>query len=170
MLQSITRIALPALFLASAASAQQFESWTTTTDGWNVFLNNKTGGCFAEYEDAAGNVLQIGTEAGLFFGGESTQFGFLAIYIPGSGSDGAVGPVTVDLGPETYEAAAHTVSRDGYVGGYIVGKDQQFEKSLGDRREMVVTGPNYKTTVNLLNLGTAEAMEVVKTCQRRKGG
>ena len=43
------------------------------------------------------------------------------------------------------------------------------EKSLGDRRKIVVADPNYKTTLTLLNLGTAEAMEVVKTCQNRKG-
>ena len=158
-----------AAFAAIAVAAQPFEP-KGSTEGWNIFFNEKTKGCFAEHQTPEGAVLQMGTQANMI-GVEGTNFGFLAIYVPAAldVAPGEARPVTFEFGDGLFGGTAIGVARDGYSGGYAVADSEGFFEEIAAQQTMTVN-PGTERAFEVDLTGTRSAIEAVRACQAEMGG
>ncbi len=168
-----------ALLLATCAAAMAFGAAQAQTiqprgsaGGWNVFLNEKTMGCFIQRETAQGIFLQIGTEAALMEMSPDDPIGFLSIWLPGPAPENAnpAELVVVRIGPNTYIGAAARGQREGFHGGTIVATGSTLGFDLRNRRNMTIfstSGAEIEVRLNASNI--SEALDALGACQSSVG-
>lgn len=159
--------------LFATAAAADVENWRSMPDGFNIFYNSATDGCFAELQTDQGYVVHIGTEAELYSGAKSASAGFLAVYAPGDLGDGHTGDmslVDVAINGRDYPMIAVDVKRDGYTGGFIVGRAEDLRPELEKMREMQILTPDATVTINASSLDIPAALDQVQTCQEQRKG
>lgn len=134
--------------------------------GWNVFVNETRGTCFAE-RVLETSVLQMGIT-------EPAIFAYLGIFTqaPTEAESGRVEQVELLIGErrfvgEVTEAAGNIPG--GFSGGYIVSQDLGFIEALGAGSSMTATvGDRPPLEIDLT--GTAEAIEAVRACNAAQLG
>lgn len=156
--------------LATPLAAQPFDA-KGDAGGWNIFFNQKTGGCFIERETDQGYVMQIGTEAGMLGEGPSDSYGFFALYVPGEAPevDSDTPIAVIYIGSNTYIGNAHRVVREGYFGGYFIGSgDTDIATDLRKEKSMrILTANGTTVTVNLNQSNIRRALRAARRCQNQ---
>ena len=165
----ITFAAAALALCGTAALAQPFES-KGSTQGWNVFYNGTTGGCFME-RAVGDHVVQIGTEAAMLGDGEGETFGFLAVYTKEEVAlhDGDMVPIFIDIDGERFGGDAVGVERDGYHGGYVISNSAEFGDAIAAGNTMTVA-PDSENATDLSLAGSSAALDAVRACQAEHAG
>lgn len=172
----LTAISLcTALSALSPALAQDGQALPLATDtfapfgpfgGWNVFVNETRGTCFAE-RVAETSVLQMGLT-------EPAIFAYLGIFTqaPTAAESGRVEPVELMIGDrrfvgEVTEAAGNIPG--GFSGGYIVSRDLGLIEALAAAQTMTATvGTRPPLDIDLT--GTSDAIDAVRACNAAQLG
>lgn len=154
--------------LASVAGAQPFEA-KGTAGGWNVFLNEATGGCFIERQTEQDIVMQIGTEAALVEANPEDPMGFMSIWMPGDAPENANPDelVVVEIGPNKYIGVAATGAREGFHGATVLAAGSELGFDLRNRRSMTIfstSGREIQVQLNASNLD--QALDALVSCQQ----
>ena len=158
-----------------AAMAQDGQALPLATDtfapygpfgGWNVFVNETRGTCFAERPSET-SVLQMGIT-------EPAIFAYLGVFTqaPTEVESGKVEPVELLIGErrfvgEVTEAAGNIPG--GFSGGYIVSRDLGLIEALGAGTSMTATvGSRPPVEIDLT--GTGDAITAVRACNAAQAG
>ena len=155
-------VLVAAVFGGWTASAQVFEKFGEE-QGWSIFLNTETGGCFMERPSTDGFVVQAGvSEAG-------AGFGYLALYTEAAldVDPGATRPVLVDLDGEQFVGTAMENKVGIYSGGYVVSDDPEFFKEFAQRQKMTIY-PLDADAIEIDLAGTSAAMDATLACQTQQ--
>lgn len=161
-----------ALFCLSAGvvTAQPFQP-KGNVEGWNVFFNEATGGCFMEASQDP-LVVQLGTEAAMLGEGEGESFGFLAVYTTNADAvieQGEIWPIVIEIDGNLFAGEAQGVVREDVRGGFVVSSDPSFAEDLASGSTMNIVTP-AGTVVEVSLAGTMSAMEAVRACQAEMSG
>jgi hypothetical protein len=151
-------VALP----APQVAAQPFAPYAQV-DGWTVWINDATRGCFMEAR-RGDLIVQMGTQGG-------ADFGFIAAYAEGDVGirQGEEIAVVIDIDGEGFGGIARGVQRtrpDGTLleGAVTISRSIAFAEALADGQRMAVLGENG-TLVEIDLSGTAAAITAVLDCQ-----
>ncbi|MEM1361651.1 MAG: hypothetical protein AAGF94_08035 [Pseudomonadota bacterium] len=153
-----------AVLMAALAVAQPFQS-KGEVEGWNVFYNEATGGCFME-QSQGDAVVHLGTEAAMLGDGDELPFGFVALYTkePTDVPPGDQVELAIDVDGQAFSGTGVGASSGDYNGGYLVANNPNFATALADGKTMNIAVANGNT-VSVDLTGTKAAMDAVRTCQ-----
>ena len=164
----ITKTILGAAFIAgltaSGALAQAFEKYGEV-EGWKIFIDNDKQSCLIEKIDDVSNVVQMGLTTakdaayvGVFTKAETEIM---------AGDEEAVAILLDEnlyAGPATGMRGNIT---EGYSGGYILAKNEQFIDDVARKYTMTVfPEKSYAFVVDLT--GTFEAIKLARQCQSER--
>lgn len=157
-------VCLAGLFAVSA-NAQPFMA-KGSVEGWSVFYNEATGGCFMETQQEP-YVIQIGTEKAMLGEGDNEQFGFLAVYSSEAVEigDGEEREVKFDIDGNMFSGNAVGAVREGFAGGYVVANNPNFGADLAMKQTLTIN-PGMENAVEIGLGGTNAAMEATRACQK----
>lgn len=158
-------VAAIACFVTSGAIAQPFMA-KDTVEGWGIFYNEATKGCFMETQQEP-YVIQIGTEMAMLGEGDNETFGFLAVYTSGDVeiADGEEREVKFDLDGAMFSGTATGAAREGFAGGYVVANNPNFGEDLAMKQTLTIN-PGMENAVEIDLTGTKMAMEATRACQK----
>lgn len=155
-------LAAGALCLPLPVAAQPFTPYDRV-EGWSIWVNGATGGCFMEARRGA-LIVQMGTQAG-------ADFGFIAAYAEGEAglAQGEEIAVVIDIDGAGFGGIARGVRReraDGTVidGAVTISRSPEFGAALAEGRTMRVIGETG-TLVEIDLSGTRAAIGAVRECQ-----
>lgn len=128
--------------------------------GWNVFINETRGSCFAELVSET-SVLQMGIT-------DPAVFGYIGVFTqaPTDLESGRVESVTLVIGERQFVGEVTEASGNipgGFSGGYIVSRDAGLLEALAQGTTMSATIGN-RETVEIGLGGTAVAIEAMQAC------
>ncbi|SDI45834.1 hypothetical protein [Aliiruegeria lutimaris] len=160
-----TALAVVACVAASGAIAQPFMG-KGEVEGWNIFYNEATKGCFMETQQEP-YVVQIGTEMAMLGEGDTEKFGFLAVYTSGDVeiADGEQREVKFDIDGAMFSGMATGAAREGFAGGYVVANNPNFGNDLAMKQTLTIN-PGMENAVEIDLTGTKMAMEATRECQK----
>ncbi len=163
----MTRIVLTAALAALMAgplAAQPFES-KGEVEGWQIFFNEATGGCFMEQRQEQ-TVVHFGTEAAMLGEGEDLPFGFVALYVEGE-TETAPGDeieLVIDVDGQMFSGTGVGAVSGEFSGGYLVANNPGFAAALREGKVMnIAVASGNSVAVDLT--GTMTAMEAARACQ-----
>jgi hypothetical protein len=128
--------------------------------GWNVFVNETRGTCFAERVSDT-SVLQMGIT-------EPAIFAYLGVFTqaPTEAESGRVDAVELLIGERRFVGEATEAAGNipgGFSGGYIVSRDLGLVEALGAGTSMTATvGTRPPLEIDLT--GTADAITAIRAC------
>ena len=155
---------LIAAISASGAFAQAFEKYGEV-EGWKVFIDNEKQSCLIEKVDDVGNVVQMGLTT-------AKDAAYVGVFTKGEtdikAADGQEVAILLDenlyAGPATGMRGNIT---EGYSGGYILAKNEQFIDDIARKYTMsVFPEKQYAFIVDLA--GTFEAIKMARQCQSER--
>ncbi|MCC5976121.1 MAG: hypothetical protein JJT81_19010 [Rubellimicrobium sp.] len=134
--------------------------------GWNVFVNETRGTCFAERPSET-SVLQMGIT-------DPAIYAYLGVFTqaPTEAESGRVDEIELLIGEQRFvggvtEAAGNIPG--GFSGGYIVTEDPGFIEALGAGSSMTATvGTRPPIEIDLT--GTADAIDALSACNAAQVG
>lgn len=154
-----------ALALPSLAAAQPFTSYGEA-EGWNIFVNGATNGCFMEQQQGD-LVVQMGTQGG-------ADFAFVAVYAMEELGIVQGDPIEVSffIDGEEFAGTASGVQRSTSDGGVIEGatikaNNPNFGDAIANKQTMTIMGQSGNSTDIDLS-GTRAAIEATRACQAER--